>query len=75
MSLVVEVLCVWLPIAGAVVFVAWFAGKCFREGLGVLQVLLDRRFMTVFLYTGALLAIYLSTFYFFYRGFHPPPEP
>jgi hypothetical protein len=53
---------------GAIVFVGWFARKCAREGLGVLEVLLDRRFMMVFLYTGALLAIYLSTFHFFYQG-------
>ena len=68
MNPVVEVLFVWIPIIGSVVFVGWFARKCAREGLGVLEVLLDRRFMMVFLYTGALLAIYLSTFHFFYQG-------
>ena len=68
MSPLVEVLFVWAPILGAIVFVAWFARKCFGEGLGVLEVLLDRRFMLVFFYTGALLAIYLSTFRFFYLG-------
>ena len=68
MSPVVEIFFVWVPILSAIVFVGWFARKCSREGLGLLQVLLDRRFMMVFLYTGALLAIYLSTFHFFYHG-------
>lgn len=68
MSPLVEVVFVWVPIVGSVVFVCWFARKCSREGLRPLQVLLDRRFMMVFLYTGALLAIWLSTFHFFYQG-------
>ncbi len=68
MSLAVEVLFVWLPIAGSVSFVAWFWARMRREGFAPLQVLIDRRFLIVFLYTGALLAIYLSTFQFFYVG-------
>lgn len=52
----------------SLLFVVHFAGRCREEGLTVLQTLTDRRFMTVFFYTGALLAIYLSTFRFFYFG-------
>lgn len=71
MSPVVEVVFVWIPIAASIVFVVSFALRCRNEGLTLLQMLLNRRFMTVFLYTGALLAIYLSTFRFFYFGlFH-----
>lgn len=68
MSLTVEVLFVWLPIIASAVFVGWFAIRLLREGLAPSSVLLDRRFLMVFLYTGALLAIYLSTFRFFYVG-------
>ena len=71
MTPAVEVMFVWIPIAASIVFVVWFAFRCRNEGLTLFQMLIDRRFMTVFLYTGALLAIYLSTFRFFYFGlFH-----
>ena len=39
-----------------------------REELTLFAALLDRNFMLVFFYSGALLAIYLSTFHFFYFG-------
>ena len=68
MSTPVEVFFVWLPILSSVVFVAWFARRMLREGIEPSKMLLDRRFLVVFLYTGALLAIYLSTFHFFYVG-------
>ena len=64
----VEVTFVWVPIVCAISFVAHFAKRCHKEGLTPVQILLDRRFMIVFFYTGALLAIYLSTFRFFYFG-------
>lgn len=64
----VEIVFVWIPMIASVVFVVWFAQRCRREGLTALETLTDRRFMTVFFYTGALLAIYLSTFHFFYFG-------
>ena len=68
MSPAVEIFFVWMPMIAAVAFVAMFARRCYREGLTLIQILTDRRFMTVFFYTGALLAIYLSTFHFFYFG-------
>ena len=68
MSPAVEFVFVWIPIAASIVFVVWFALRCRSEGLTLARMLIDRRFMTVFLYTGALLAIYLSTFRFFYFG-------
>lgn len=68
MTPAVELAFVWTPIAASVTFVVWFAWRCLREGLSFMQMLIDRRFMTVFFYTGALLAIYLSTFRFFYLG-------
>lgn len=68
MSPAVELIFVWVPIAASITLVAWFTVRCLREGLSLKQLLLDRRFMTVFFYTGALLAIYLSTFRFFYLG-------
>ncbi len=68
MSPTVEVAFVWLPIVASVAFVVWFFHRRRCEGLGPLETLIDRKFMTVFLYTGALLAIYLSTFRFFYFG-------
>ncbi len=68
MSPLVEILFVWVPMAASVLFVLWFAYRCLCEGLSLTEMLIDRRFLTVFLYTGALLAIYLSTFHFFYFG-------
>ena len=68
MSPVEEVLLVWIPMGGAIWFVAWFAWRCYREGQAPAKILLDRRFLTVLLYTGALLAIYLSSIHFFYVG-------
>ena len=64
----VEIIFVWVPMIASVVFVVWFAQRCRREGLSALETMTDRRFMMVFFYTGALLAIYLSTFHFFYFG-------
>lgn len=66
MSPTVEVIFVWLPMACAVLFVGHYARRRLREGLSVWKVLTDRDFLTVFLYTGALLAIYLSCFHFFF---------
>ena len=68
MSTAVEFIFVWIPMVASIMFVTWFAYRCRCEGLTLLQTLIDRRFMKVFLYTGALLAIYLSTFHFFYFG-------
>ena len=64
----VEIIFVWVPMIASVAFVTWFIRRCRREGMRALEILTDRRFMTVFFYTGALLAIYLSTFHFFYFG-------
>ena len=66
MSPTVEGVFVWFPMACAVLFVGHYARRRLREGLSAWQVLTDRNFLIVFLYTGALLAIYLSCFYFFY---------
>ncbi len=68
MSLAVELLFVWVPMICSVLFVAWFATKCYMEGLTPLQILIDRKFLMVFLYTGSLLAIYLSSLHFFFLG-------
>lgn len=68
MSPLAEVLLVWVPMGCAAAFVAWFAWRCYREGQTPLEIMLDRRFLTVFLYSGALLAIYLSSLHFFYVG-------
>lgn len=68
MSPVAEVLLVWVPMGCTAAFVAWFAWRCYREGQTPLEIMLDRRFLTVFLYSGALLAIYLSSLHFFYVG-------
>ncbi len=64
----VEIVFVWVPVVAAVALVAHFARRCRKDGLTPIQILIDRRFMIVFFYTGALLAIYLSTFRFFYFG-------
>lgn len=68
MSPVVEILFVWVPMVGSVAFVLWFAYRCRCEGLSLVETLISRRFIMVFLYTGSLLAIYLSSFHFFYFG-------
>lgn len=68
MSPVAEVVLVWVPMGCAAIFVAWFAWRCYCEGQSLFEIMLDRRFLTVFMYTGALLAIYLSSIYFFYVG-------
>lgn len=68
MTPAIELVFVWIPIIASVTFVIWFARRCRREGLGIREMMIDRRFMTVFFYTGALLAIYLSTFRFFFYG-------
>lgn len=72
MSLAVETIFVWLPMIGSALFVGHYARRRLREGLSVLEVLTDRNFLIVLLYTGALLAIYLSCFYFFYLAPRPP---
>lgn len=72
MTLVAEIFGVWIPILASIVFVAAYAIRRLREGLTPLQVVFDRAFMLVFFYTGALLAIYLSTFRFFYLFAWPP---
>ncbi len=70
MSPVIEILFVWLPMIGSVAFVLWFMYRCRCDGMSLYETLTDRRFLVVFLYTGALLAIYLSTFHFFYFGIY-----
>ncbi len=64
----VEIVFVWAPIVLSVGFVSWYLRRRVREGLTLFAALLDRNFMLVFFYSGALLAIYLSTFHFFYFG-------
>ncbi len=64
----VEIVFVWAPIAFSIGFVSWYLRRRIREGLTLFTALLDRNFMLVFFYSGALLAIYLSTFHFFYSG-------
>lgn len=66
MSPAVELVCVWVPLALGVAFVCRYGLRRVREGLSPLMVLMDRNFLVVFLYTGALLSIYLSCLYFFY---------
>ena len=70
MSPSIEVIFVWLPIIASVVFVIHFARRRLHEGLSLVQMLIDQKFLIVFLYSGSLLAIYLSCFYFFYLGPH-----
>ena len=65
MSPTVEGTFVWFPMACAVLFVGYYTRRRLREGLSIWEVLTDRDFLIVFLYTGALLAIYLSCFHFF----------
>ncbi|MDE0104415.1 MAG: hypothetical protein OXN89_18740 [Bryobacterales bacterium] len=74
MSWPVEVIFVWFPIVASVAFVVWFGVKMCLDGTAPVHVLVDRRFLTVFLYTGALLAIYLSSFHFFYVGLTSEPS-
>ena len=50
----------------SVLFVGYYTRRRLRDGLSFLEVLKDRGFLIVFFYTGALLSIYLSCFYFFY---------
>lgn len=69
---VVEIVFVWAPIVLSIVFVGWYFSRRIQEGLTPVETLSDRNFMLVFFYSGALLAIYLSTFYFFYFGLYPP---
>ncbi len=63
---VVEVLFVWIPMICSVLFVCYYTRRRLRDGLSFFEVLTDRNFLIVFFYTGALLSIYLSCFYFFY---------
>ena len=69
MTVVVEIVFVWAPIVLCVGFTGWYLRRRIREGLTFFAALLDRNFMLVFFYSGALLAIYLSIFHFFYFGF------
>ena len=71
MSPLAEILFIWTPIVLTVVFVGHFVHRRVAEGLSALQVLSDPKFLMVFFYSGALLAIYLSTFHFFYTGLWP----
>ena len=64
----VEIAFVWVPTIASVAFVISIARRFRRDGRTALETLTDRKFMMVFFYTGALLAIYLSTFRFFYFG-------
>lgn len=64
----VEIVFVWTPILLSAGFVGWYLRRRMRAGLALPAALLDRDFMLVFFYSGALLAIYLSTFHFFYFG-------
>ncbi len=66
----VEITFVWVPMIGSIAFVLWFVHRCRCEGLSLAETVINRRFLMVFLYTGALLAIYLSTFHFFYFGIY-----
>ena len=68
MTPAVEIIFVWAPMIGSVALVLWFAYRCRCQGMSLTEIVIDRRFLMVFLYTGALLAIYLSTFHFFYFG-------
>lgn len=52
--------------ACSVLFVGHYTRRRLRDGLSFFEVLKDRSFLIVFFYTGALLSIYLSCFYFFY---------
>lgn len=53
-----------VPLALGVALVLWVASKRLVEGASPFQLPLDRKFLTAILYTGALLAIYLSCLYF-----------
>ena len=77
MGPVAEAVFVWFPTIGAAAFVVWFALRCYLEGVPPMQILIDRRFLMVVVYTGALWAIYLSSVWFFSMGVRRfvPEEP
>lgn len=61
----VEFWAVIVPIVLAVVLVIWVAGRLLVEGVGLTALPADRRFLIAFFYSGALVAIWLSCYYFY----------
>lgn len=54
-----------VPIVLAAALVLYVAGRLIGEGVGVSGLLFDRRFLIAFFYSGALVAIWLSCWYFY----------
>jgi uncharacterized membrane protein YbhN (UPF0104 family) len=58
---------VLLPCIAAVALALLVVRRRLEAGVTLLQLPLDGKFLTGVLYTGALLTIYLSCYYFFFR--------
>lgn len=53
------------PIVGGVLLVAYIAGQRLADDVPLLGLPADGKFLKGFLYTGALLAIWLSCYYYY----------
>ena len=54
-----------VPIFVAVVLVAYVIGQRLGDGVPISGLLIDRKFLISFFYSGALVAIWLSCYYFY----------
>ena len=60
-----EALVVFGPIALGLLLISYVAVKRLEDGVPIYRLPLDFKLLSAFMYTGALLAIYLSYYFFF----------
>lgn len=54
-----------VPLVGGIVLVLYVVGQRLADGVSPVALPLDGKFLKAFLYTGALLAIWLSCYHFY----------
>lgn len=54
-----------LPIIGGILLVVWIAGQRLADDVSLIALPADGKFLKGFLYTGALVAIWLSCYYYY----------
>ena len=54
-----------VPLVGGIVLVLYVVGQRLADGVSLVALPLDGKFLKAFLYTGALLAIWLSCYHFY----------
>jgi len=64
-EMIVAVAPIFGPIAVGLFLISYVAVKQIEDGLPIWRLPFDFKFLSAFMYTGALLAIYLSYYYFF----------